>query len=196
MKVLLTYLAISPVTNTVFASHGQTFKIEEASMQEALEKFSSTSEKKRLKMEQRHLDDRIKKIQTPTPVSGIEEAKEYHSFYYDPIYVVEEEIADLKGNIIASKGQIVSPMKDVHNLQDLLFFDGTNPKHIQWVQSHPQAKWILVKGSPFEVAEETEHDVFFDQMGALCSKFGIARAPAKVSQQGQRILIEEIPCQD
>ena len=189
------YLMTYALTMAAFAGEGQTFNIEEDSMHETFTNLPSLLKERALKTEQTYLDEIIKKIQTPNPVAGLEEAKEYRFFYYDPIYTVEEEVTDLKGNVIASKGQIINPMAGIQNLQDLIFFDGTNPKHIQWAQSQPQAKWILITGSPFEVEETTNHDVYFDQMGALCKKFGIERVPSKISQKNERLLIEEIPCE-
>jgi len=55
--------------------------------------------------------------------------------------------------------------------------------------------WILVKGSPFELEEKKERPVYFDQGGALSEKFGIRSIPCRITQQGEKLLIEEIPLQ-
>ena len=174
-----------------FASHGQTFEIKEDSMLRALSNDVDQKEG-----QEKHLEEITHYINAPSPVLDINETKEYKSFYYDPIYQVKEEITGLNGEVIAQKGQIINPMDKIDTLQDLIFFDGTNLKHIKWAQTQPKAKWILIKGSPLDIEEETDHETYFDQMGMLCKKFGIKRVPTKISKEGKRILIEEIPCLD
>ena len=47
-----------------------------------------------------------------------------------------------------------------------------------------------------DLEEGFAKDVYFDQGGMYCNQFGIERVPAKVSVEGQRVLIEEVPCED
>jgi len=175
------------ISSGLFATYGHTFKIEEENMAEViLKKLPSALEDTTEKT--------IARLKNPPPVPNLQEAREYRAFYFDPIYTVQEEITDLKGNIIAEKGKLINPMEKIEHLQDLILFDGTNPKHIEWAQSQEKAKWILVKGSPLEIEEESDHPVFFDQGGFICQKFAIEKIPTKISKKGSRLLIEEIPC--
>ena len=176
----------------LFASHGQTFEIEEAPFGSSF----SNSDANLSEMQDKHLEEVEKYIKQPPAISWIEEAKTYRAFYYDPIYQVKEDIKTLDGKIIAQKGQILNALDNEPYVKpcDLIFFDGSNQKHIEWAKKHPQAKWILVKGSPLDLEEELDINVYFDQGGIYCKQFGIERVPAKVSVEGRRILIEEIPC--
>lgn len=190
IKSILSLLLIAA---SVFSSEGKTFEIQESPM---FKGFGGEESVDIEKIQEEQLKKIKQYVNAPPPVRGIKEADEEKSFYYDPIYQVKEEIKTLDGKIIAKKGELVNPMDTILcPLPDLIFFDGTNPDHIQWAKNHTDAKWILIKGSPLKIEEETDHITFFDQMGIYCAKFGIERVPAKVSREGNRILIQEIPCE-
>lgn len=75
---------------------------------------------------------------------------------------------------------------------ELLFFDGSNEKQIQWAKSQePGALWILVKGSPIALGEKEGREVFFDQFGIYTSRLNIEHIPAKAVVRGDRIVVEE-----
>jgi conjugal transfer pilus assembly protein TraW len=175
-----------------FASHGQVFEIEEAPFGSSF----SNSDANLSEMQDKHLEEVEQYIKEPPAVSWIEEAKTYRVFYYDPIYQVKEDITTLDGKIIAQKGQILNPLDNELSPKpcDLIFFDGSNQKHIEWAKNYPQAKWILVKGYPLDLEEKLDINVYFDQGGIYCKQFGIECVPAKVSVEGRRIVIQEIPC--
>ena len=189
----LAVIALSLMANAgLFASHGQTFEIEEAPFGSSF----SGSDVNLSEMQDKHLEEIEKYTQNPPVVSWIEEAKTYRAFYYDPIYQVKEDFVTLDGKILAQKGQILNALDNELYAKpcDLIFFDGSNKKHIEWAKNHPQSKWILVKGSPLDLEEELDVNVYFDQGGIYCKQFGIERVPAKVSVEGRRILIEEVSC--
>ena len=188
--LLITLMA----STTLFANSGRTFPIEEKPFGANI---CAPTEEAIAKMQQQQLEKVKDYIKEPPAVEGIKEAKVYRTFYYDPIFRVKEDIKTLDGHIIASEGQLVNALDDpmIVSACDLIFFDGSNEKHIQWAKKNPQAKWILVKGSPLNLEDDTGHDVFFDQGGMYCRQFGIERVPAKVSVEGRRILIEEMPCE-
>lgn len=174
--------------SSLFAQEGHTFPIEEQATPTAMlgdpHVIPNQEETKR---------EILNQIQAPHPVKGLQEAKEYAAYFFDPSYVVQEDITDLQGNKIASKGQMVNPLHHTDALQDLIFFDGTNSEHIHLTKTYVDAKWILVKGNPLQLEEETGHAIFFDQGGAICKHFGLTRIPAKLSKSKDRLLIEEIP---
>lgn len=189
--LLATLIATAPL----LANSGRTFPIEEKpfgqDMQMPTEEAIAKVQKEQL--------ERIKDyVNQPPAVQGLKETKTYRAFYYDPIFRVKEDIKTLDGRLIASEGQLVNALDDptIASACDLIFFDGCNEKHVEWAKKHQKAKWILVKGSPLDLEDETNHDVFFDQQGMYCNQFGIERVPAKVSVEGRRILIEEIPCEN
>ena len=195
MLKLLLLPALVSTSTTLLAAHGKTFEIEEKPFGQEMQMPDLEAIKK---MQEEHLD-RIKAyVDEPPAVQGIGEAKQYRAFYYDPIFRLKEDIKTLDGKLIASEGQLVNALDDptIASACDLIFFNGTNEKHIKWAMEHPKAKWILVKGSPLDLEDATDHDVYFDQGGMYCKQFGIECVPAKVAVEGRRILIEEVPCED
>lgn len=193
LKKCLDFIFPIVTSSFLWASDGQTFKIEEEPL------FSSAKQERTFDLEKIQIEQTeqiLSYLNSPPPALGIKEAKEYKLFYYDPIYQVREDITGINGEVIASKGEIINPMVGIKALQELIFFDGENPKHIEWACKLPQAKWILIKGSPLDVEEATGHETFFDQMGKISEKLGISAVPARVSKEGSRILIEEVPCID
>jgi hypothetical protein len=60
-------------------------------------------------------------------------------------------------------------------------------------QGAPDKLWIvLVKGSPTDLMKATQRRFYFDQMGSLTGKFGIAHTPALLVQQGDHLDIREV----
>lgn len=167
------------------ASEGHTFSIEETPFRPTIRGTVSIDYEKI-----------AEQAKTPTPVQGIGETTTYRAFYFDPTYTVATDIQDLKGNYLAKKGQTIDPMQHIDFLPDLIFFDGTKKDQIAWAKGQPRAKWILIKGSPIKVEEETEHPTYFDQLGELCKRFGLKNVPCTVSKKDNKILIQEIPIRD
>ena len=54
-------------------------------------------------------------------------------------------------------------------------------------------KPVLTGGSYLDLMKRWNKPVFYDQDGTLVRKFGIAAVPAIVSQEGQRLRIDEVP---
>lgn len=176
------FLPIFFCSSSLIATEGHTFPIQEKPFRPSIGSVSSVDYEKI-----------AEQAKTPAPVQGLKEATEYRSFYFDPTYTVPEDVQDHKGNYLAREGQKIDPMEHVASLPTLIFFDGTNEDHIAWAEKHPQAKWILVKGSPVEIEELTGHATYFDQMGGFSKHFGLKNIPCTISKKDNKILIEEIP---
>ena len=146
-------------------------------------------------------------IERPKPVEGISKATETRVFYYDPTYVVQEDIKDHQGKIIHSKGTRINPLETVSLSQGLLFFDGDDADQITFARKklkESSVKLILVKGAPLALSETWKVPVYFDQSGRLTKQLGIHHVPALVTQEsfhlpsdnkskgGFRLRIEEI----
>lgn len=176
-------------------SYGQTFPIMEKSLLQYLkERLQSLSENDLINMQKYIQKQYVQKITHPIPVK-LSEAKIYRQFHYDPTICSFNEIKNRKGEVIVPIGKCYNPLENVTLSEELLFFDGTNPKHMNWAKQN-QGKWILTKGAPIEIENSEKKAVYFDQMGKITSQFGIKCIPAKVSQDGLRLKIEEIPCQE
>ena len=52
--------------------------------------------------------------------------------------------------------------------------------------------WILTNGNPFELQEEYQKEIFFDQRAEICEKLAIQATPSLVTQEGKKLKIREI----
>ena len=135
------------------------------------------------------------RVRNPIPVSGILPVREAKSWTFDPTIVLDRDLTDAKGNLVAAAGTRVNPLAFVSMKTDLVFIDGRDDAQIDWAMkrwSATQAKIIFVAGSPFERMGERKRRFFFDQQGKLTGHFGIAHVPAVVTPQGQALRVSEI----
>ena len=133
-------------------------------------------------------------VRRPKPVAGITPAIRERSWQFDPAMVVERDIRDQKGNLIAAAGQRVNPLDFVTVRQALVFVDGANARQMasatgRW--NATDAKIILVAGSPIDEMTNRKRRFYFDQNGVLTERFGIRHTPAVVSQQGKVMQVRE-----
>lgn len=163
-------------------------------------KLKTMEERGELERHNRELQKKTKAaIERPKPVEGILRAKETRIFYYDPIYIVPEDLKDHTGKIIHPKGMRLNPLETINLSQNLLFFDGDDDKQVTFAKEklkESSAKLILVKGAPLALSEELKIPVFFDQSGLLTKKLEIHHVPALVAQEGMRLRIEEIKMEE
>ena len=79
----------------------------------------------------------------------------------------------------------------------LVFINGDDKEQLHWAlkfeeQRNQEATLILVQGPVFELMHTLKHPLYFDQGGWLVHKLGIQQVPAVVSQEGVRLIIEEV----
>ncbi|VVT47282.1 IncF plasmid conjugative transfer pilus assembly protein TraW [Kosakonia radicincitans] len=133
----------------------------------------------------------------PPPVAGLSPAIKYRSFSYDPTFTVNETVTDMKGNIIARKGDQVNPLDRVPYHQTLYFIDGDNRDEVAWMKKQlPGAgdfKVILVKGNIKETSDALDERIYFDQAGVLTTKFGFEHTPVRITRDNRVLKVEEIP---
>lgn len=181
-----------------FGIMGNTFPIAEESMirffSRATEGLPSELLEKRQEEAKRRL---VHQAQHPQPVPRLKEANEYRSFHFDPSFTSKEEIKGSNGKVIVLAGTKVNPLETISLSTGLLFIDGENNIHIEWARKQiGNYKWVLIKGSPIALEQKERRPVYFDQRGWLTSYFQIQHVPAKVSQDGTFLLIEEIPAKE
>jgi conjugal transfer pilus assembly protein TraW len=193
-KTLVYVLAFSfsiPAEAKDFGIQGELFSIKEENLLLALQKqlsskFSAAAYKQLLK----ETEERAKHPKSPLVPS---DAQQNHMYYYDPTFTAEETIKDSKGNVMVSKGTQVNPLKNLQLSSGLLFLNGDNPSHLKWArQQEGLFKWVLVQGNPYELELEEQRPIYFDQHGFSLSKFKIQHIPARVTQDGILLKIEEI----
>ncbi|MGC1470119.1 MAG: type-F conjugative transfer system protein TraW [Sphingorhabdus sp.] len=141
-------------------------------------------------------DQAVKSVRQPKAVAGLGTSATPRSWLFDPSIVVENDVTDDKGALIAARGQRVNPMAFVQLTQQLVFIDGTDKTQRDWAVarfSQMKAKIIFVNGSPFDQMKPYQRRFYFDQGGQLVSRFGIRNVPAIVSGEGQMLRIAETP---
>ena len=139
----------------------------------------------------------IESIRNPKPLAGIRPTQTARTFYFDPSMTVEQNVTDDKGSIVVPAGTTKNPLEVVSLSKHLLFFDGSDAeqvRHARTLIDHygGKVKPILVAGSYLDLMKAWQLSVYFDQHGALTTKFGITQVPALVSQEGLRLRIDEI----
>lgn len=164
-------------------------------IQNRLKSMEESGEMDRLKNE---AIDRVKRNAVrPSPVVGLTPAITYRTFSYDPTFTVNETITDMKGNIIARKGDQVNPFDKVPYNQTLFFIDGDNRDQVSWLKpqlaSAGNFKIILVNGNIKETSDALDERIYFDQAGVLTTKFGFEHTPVRVTRDDRVLKIEEIP---
>ena len=135
------------------------------------------------------------KIRRPTPVAGITAASEPRTWAYDPTIMIQQDVRDQKGNLIARAGQTVNPLDFVAMHQALVFVDGDDKAQMAWATSRYddlKAKIILVNGSPIEEMTARKRRFYFDQEGRLTGKLGVRHTPAVGVQDGRVVKLTEI----
>lgn len=178
----------APVCSKDFGIMGKTFPIEEESFLSFLQKkLSSSAFSKESAQLVRN------KARNPKAFQEIKYAKERRTFLFDPSVRVGKDILDQKGRVVVKKGTVVNPLEQLKLSTGLLLLDGNLESHIKWAKSHQKSfKWILVRGSPIDLEETEKRPVFFDQLG-ISAHFKVEHYPARITQKGNRLLIEEIP---
>lgn len=180
--------------------YGTLFEIEEEDLLDLIERrLLHLKEAEDLQKHQEILVKRTQeKVLKPKPVTGIQRATERRVFYYDPTLTLPYDLKDQKGQVFQKKGTKVNPLETLSLSKDLVFLEGDDEDQLAWVQKsyiEPQKplKVILVKGAPFKCEEKLKTPCYFDQEGVLTQKLGIKNVPARVSQEGLRLKIEEYP---
>ena len=175
--------------------YGETFPITEENLLEVIRKKLANMEANgSLAQDQKKIAQKVReKILKPSPLKGLIKTQTPRQWFYDPSMTVESDIKDHKGNLIASKGDVINPLDRVSWGTPLLFLDGDDPEQVDWAETqHVLAKWVLVKGSPVDLEEKLKRPVYFDQAGMLLNKFGIQQVPCRVSQKDKKLLVEEL----
>lgn len=133
----------------------------------------------------------------PTPVVGLAIAREDRNWVVDPTFVLDRDIADQTGRVFAHRGQRVNPLDNVPFKQALYFIDADDKRQVAWMKMQKPdtelVKVILVKGNIRDAADALNTRVYFDQQGALTSRFNLKAVPARVTAaaDGRRLQVDE-----
>ena len=181
--------------------YGETFPIKEKSLLEVIRaKLQVLSTSGKLQEHQQIILKKAKEqLNRPPPVKNFHRTTVPRSFDWDPSITVPYDLKDHKGNVFHQKGTKVNPL-DTHSFRcPFLFVDGDDPEQVAWaIKQHQIAealhkpKIILVQGAPIELSKKLNLPVYFDQSGVLVKKFGVAQVPARVSQKGRALIVDEV----
>lgn len=186
---------------------GTTFEIKEKSLLEVIyTKLRALESSNKLAEHQKVIQARVvNSIENPLPIAGIKTATSYTARTYDPSIIIDENIKDHKGSIIALKGTHINPL-DYHSFgKPLLFIKGDDAAQVEWALKqytkdtsvtntrvgNTRAAIVLVSGRPLHLTRTYNKAFFFDQGGALSKRFNITAVPARISQKDKALLIEE-----
>ena len=176
---------------------GQTWPVEEpdllASIESRLDTLQANGGIERMQREM--VAKAEHRVRRPERVGGLGSAEKARRWSFDPSIVVENDIRDQKGNLVAAAGTRVNPLAFVQLKQDIVFVDGDDEAQVAWAVdgwTATKAKIVFVSGSPFDRMKERKRRFFFDQRGELVRKFGIERVPAVVRGRGDVLEIEEV----
>ena len=81
--------------------------------------------------------------------------------------------------------------------QTLLFFDQRERSQVAFAkrflaEAKARVKPILVGGEPLKLMRQWKREVFYDQGGVLSRKFLLQQVPALITQDGNRLRVDEI----
>jgi conjugal transfer pilus assembly protein TraW len=178
---------------------GPTYPIREPDMLEWIEQrvVAKVASGEALRYQEQQAEKIRRKLTHPEPLKSVSKALHDHTLYYDPTFILDENITDEKGKILVAAGTRINPLDRVGLSRPLIFFDAREPSQVTFARKYLDsraglAKPVLVGGSYFDLMKTWNTPVYFDQQSALIRKLGIRHVPAIVFQEGKRLRIDEI----
>jgi conjugal transfer pilus assembly protein TraW len=149
------------------------------------------------KLEQLAKERATQSVNNPTPVPGLARTQAARTYYFDPTFVLDRNVVDENGALMFPAGTRKNPLDVVSLSKHLLFFDARDQRQVTRARElidvyQGRVKPILVGGSYMDLMKAWKLRVYYDQEGVLVRKFGITAVPAIVSQEGQRLRIDEV----
>lgn len=178
---------------------GPTYGIAEphllAFIEQSLREKERSGELQRLEEEARARG--VAAVKHPAPVSGVRSTETARTFYVDPSFTLDRNIVDAQGRLLFPAGTRKNPLEVVSLSKRLLFFDARDRRQVARARElvatyEGSVKPILTGGSYLDLMRAWRTPVYFDQQGVLTRRLGIQQVPALVSQEGQRLRIDEM----
>jgi len=177
---------------------GQTYEIAEPDMLEGFySKLKAAQTSGKMAEVEAQMKERfVAHAQRPNGID-LPRSQQHRTRYYDPSVILSQEIIDHEGNVLWPAGTTVNPLDYVPLSQQWLFFDGDDPEQSAWAHAYlkrypDQVRPILTRGAILELSEAWQVRLYFDQHGAYVKKFGIKAVPALITQEGNKLRIDEI----
>ena len=134
-------------------------------------------------------------LKRPTPVQGLLKAKKSRSWTIDPTLVVENDIKNHEGEMLAQKGDRINPLHYAKNIPPLLLIDGDDEEQVIFATSQNKERnvdIVLVKGAPLDLQKDFKKPVYFDQGGYLSTYYQIKHIPVLIHYGKDVITVQEI----
>jgi conjugal transfer pilus assembly protein TraW len=200
---LLLAIAGPALTHAAHAQHlgviGPVYPIAEPSLlaviQSSLQGLAAGGGLERL---QRESQARVRRqIEEPTPVAGLNRTATARTFHIDPSIEVPYPVTDAEGRLIVAPGTRVNPLDVVSLSRPLFFFDARDAEQVdrarrELTEHRGQVKLILTGGSYLDLMRRWKQTVYYDQQGLLTTRLGIRQVPARVTQDGRRLRVDEL----
>jgi conjugal transfer pilus assembly protein TraW len=119
------------------------------------------------------------------------------TYYFDPTITLSKDLATPEGQLISPAGTVVNPLTIVSLSKALLFFDAREKDQVSMAKKtidrlQGKVKPILTGGSYMDLMRSWKKQVYYDQSGVLVTKLGIRQVPALVTQEGNKLRIDEL----
>lgn len=184
--LLLFYVSFAQGSD--LGNYGRVFEINELDIRAVISsKLSSLKQSGNLSQ----LEEKIKNKtanQVMRPNATIIETRNKTKIHYiDPSVVLNRDIYNENGRLIAQKGTRVNPFERVTLSKVLVFLNFDDIKQVKYATSlkekYNHIKFILTSGNMKE-GQETFGKVYFDMHGALSTKLKVTHVPAIAEQSG------------
>jgi conjugal transfer pilus assembly protein TraW len=178
---------------------GPTYQIAERDLIEVMKgKFLQMEKSGDLaKLQSSYQKQIVSAVEKPKPVPGISNTETARTFYVDPTWTLDRNVVDEKGQVLFPAGTRVNPLEYARLTQTLLFFDQRERSQVAFAkrfltEAKARVKPILVGGEPMKLMRQWKREVFYDQGGVLSRKFLLQQVPALITQDGNRLRVDEI----
>lgn len=136
-------------------------------------------------------------IRKPAPVDAVRTTTAPRSFHVDPSITLTQNIFGPQGELLYAAGTRANPLDVVALSRQLLFFDARDPRQVRQAhglmsQAPQKFKPILTGGSYLQLMQAWRVPVYYDQLGLLTRRLGIAQVPALVYQEGRQLRVDEL----
>ncbi len=182
-----------------FGISGEIFRIKEKNLlTEIKNRLSRPGVAERFRAElQKEVSNQESSSQTNFVGKKLPEATNKRVWFYDPSVSFSKDLSDHQGKVFYRKGTKVNPLDHLQLGKEIIVIDGRSAEQQKFalnraLKLNQAAKIILTTGSPIKMMERAGFPVYFDYHGKVTTKLGIKHVPAIVSQQGNRLRIEEV----
>ncbi|PND33872.1 type-F conjugative transfer system protein TraW [Achromobacter pulmonis] len=136
-------------------------------------------------------------VRNPLPVASVHTTLRPRTFYFDPTFTLDRNVLGAQGELLFAAGTRKNPLEVVSLSRHLLFFDAGDARQVRHARAlmdhyRGKVKPILTGGSYLDLMKAWRTPIYYDQRGVLTRRLGIAQVPALVSQEGQRLRIDEL----